>query len=375
MYIVRFLKDWTLPVAMTIGTVLYLLFGFVPALAPAAATLGPCIDVIFPLSVFATLLVTFAKVDFHLMHLCRWHSAVLGAQLLLIAALTGGIVWAAGQEATSLPPTLLPVATALLTCIIAPCASASPVVTAKLGGDLTAMTTFVLLSAVVTAVLIPAVFPLVHPNTGAENVIHHSSFVASEASLQAERVIRHSSFVTRHSLFLTAFLAILQKMATVLLLPLVLGAAIRMGAHHGVRLLTPIYNKIMQTPDLGFYCWAFSLAITAGVTVRNIVHSGASLGMLIAIALLSFAAAAVQFGIGRAIGHRMQAPIESGQAMFQKNTALAIWVAYMYLSPVASIGAGCYVLWQNIINSIELWQRKTLPPPSLLGRERNGDSR
>ena len=30
----------------------------------------------------------------------------------------------------------------------------------------------------------------------------------------------------------------------------------------------------------------------------------------------------------------------------------------MYLSPVASIGAGCYVLWQNIINSIELWQQQ-----------------
>jgi BASS family bile acid:Na+ symporter len=28
----------------------------------------------------------------------------------------------------------------------------------------------------------------------------------------------------------------------------------------------------------------------------------------------------------------------------------------MYLSPVASIGAGCYVLWQNIINSMEIWQ-------------------
>jgi BASS family bile acid:Na+ symporter len=23
---------------------------------------------------------------------------------------------------------------------------------------------------------------------------------------------------------------------------------------------------------------------------------------------------------------------------------------------VASIGAGCYVLWQNIINSLELWE-------------------
>jgi BASS family bile acid:Na+ symporter len=27
----------------------------------------------------------------------------------------------------------------------------------------------------------------------------------------------------------------------------------------------------------------------------------------------------------------------------------------MYLAPVASIGAGCYVLWQNLINSAELW--------------------
>jgi len=35
---------------------------------------------------------------------------------------------------------------------------------------------------------------------------------------------------------------------------------------------------------------------------------------------------------------------------------LSIWVAYMYLNPVSSIGAGCYVLWQNIINSLELWQ-------------------
>jgi BASS family bile acid:Na+ symporter len=36
-------------------------------------------------------------------------------------------------------------------------------------------------------------------------------------------------------------------------------------------------------------------------------------------------------------------------------------VAYTYLNPVASVGAGCYVLWQNIVNSVELWEyrRKT----------------
>ena len=46
--------------------------------------------------------------------------------------------------------------------------------------------------------------------------------------------------------------------------------------------------------------------------------------------------------------------VNAGQGLFQKNTGLAIWVAYIYLSPVASIGAGFYVLWQNIINSIEI---------------------
>ena len=52
--------------------------------------------------------------------------------------------------------------------------------------------------------------------------------------------------------------------------------------------------------------------------------------------------------------------MNSGQALFQKNTALSIWVAYMYLHPVASVGAGCYVLWQNIINSIELWETRRI---------------
>ena len=32
----------------------------------------------------------------------------------------------------------------------------------------------------------------------------------------------------------------------------------------------------------------------------------------------------------------------------QKNTVLAIWMAYTYLNPLSSVGPGSYVLWQNI---------------------------
>ena len=327
MTFIRFIKDWTLPVAIVVGTALYLLFAFVPLLSGAAAVCGPIIDTVFPLSVFATLLVTFAKVDFHRMHLCGWHGMVLAAQLLLVGATVALFVWPEAMGVTGAHQLVLlrSVLLAILTCVIAPCASAAPVVTSKLGGDLTSMTTFALLSALVGSVLLPAVFAYINPQADVR--------------------------------FAAAFATILGRMSVVLLLPLCLGAAIRIGAHHRVRVLTDIYNYIARTPDLGFYCWAFSLAITAGVTVRGIVHSNASLSLLAAVAVGSCCVSWLQWLIGRAIGNRMGAPIESGQAMFQKNTALAIFMASLYLPPIAAVGAGCYVLWQNIINSIELWQQ------------------
>jgi len=74
------------------------------------------------------------------------------------------------------------------------------------------------------------------------------------------------------------------------------------------------------------------------------------------IAVLSLILCFVLFLTGRFIGRHLGDEIDSGQALFQKNTALSIWVAYTYLNPVASVGAGCYVLWQNIVNSVELWE-------------------
>ncbi|MCR4994515.1 MAG: transporter [Bacteroidales bacterium] len=308
----HFLKNWTLPVAITVGTVMYLLFAFTPSLAPASVVLGPFFDALLPITIFFTLFVTFSKVDFHLMRLGRWQWAVVAAQLAAVALL----LMAIGYVESRFDVKVKLLFEAVLICVIAPCASAAPVVTAKLDGDLTQMTTFVLFSSIVTSLLIPAVFPLIEPHAGAT--------------------------------FVSAFLIILRKLATVLLLPLVLGAIVR----HWVK---PLYSWFVRTPDLGFYCWSVSLSITSGITVKNIVHSEAGIGLLIGIALLSLVTAVAQFRLGRAIGGAFREPICAGQAMFQKNTGLAIWIAYTYLTPIASIGAGCYVLWQNMINSYELW--------------------
>lgn len=314
--LISFCKEWTLPVAIAVGTVVYLVFYSVPALDEAGDALLPVVNTVFPLSVFMTLFVTFCKVDYHQLLPHRWHAGILSAQVLLVL-----LTIAACLYAGSLP---LPLPTeqrrlvfeAMLTCIIGPAASASPVVAGKLGGSINTMTTFTLISAIASAVMIPTVFPLL------EQTVHVD--------------------------FLTAFLVILEKVAFVLLLPLVLGWVMQ---HR----LPTVTRRLAAMPNLSFYCWAVSLSITTGVTVRNIVHSDAPPALLVWIAAASFALCFVQFAVGRAIGRWLGEETNAGQALFQKNTALSIWVSYMYLNPVASVGAGCYVLWQNIVNSAEIY--------------------
>lgn len=313
MNILRFAKNWTLPLAIMTGSAFYFMFARVPALQPAAAIFGPAFDVLFPLSVFFTLLATFSKVDFHHMRPARWQLVVSLLQILFAAIVVALVAVARLQGESRL------LAEAALTCIIAPCASAAPVVTGKLGGNLHQMTLYVLLSSLMASVVIPLLFPLL------------------------ER--------TADVGFFSAFLHILQRLFVVIILPLGLGWVVR---HY----VPPLYRFVVAHSDLPFYLWAFSLTITTGITVRNIVHAQASARLIGLIALGALAVCLVQFAAGRMVGRRSGHTVEAGQGLGQKNTAMAIWVTSVYLHPVASLGPGCYVLWQNLVNSYELWKKR-----------------
>jgi BASS family bile acid:Na+ symporter len=65
-----------------------------------------------------------------------------------------------------------------------------------------------------------------------------------------------------------------------------------------------------------------------------------------------------QFLAGRKIGKRYDKTVTGGQGLGQKNTVLTIWMALSYLDPISSIGPGAYVLWQNIVNSYQLWRKQ-----------------
>ena len=312
MDIVRFLKDWTLPVAMGTGAVIYLVFAFTPQLDEAARFFDPIMAAILPLFMFLVLFVTFCKVDFHKLRPVAWHFWVGVFQLIIIGLLMAVILQfrLAGDK--------LVLTEALMMCVIAPCATAAAVVTQKLGGSLEQMTTYTFLSNFITVLLVPVCFPLIEPSA--------------------------------HITFWAAFVKILYEVFLVLIVPMLLAYIVKHYLHR-------LHQKIVAVKDLSYYLWACSLLIVTGTTVKNIVHAQASVWLLTAIALLGLVVCVVQFSVGRYIGHFFQHTQEAGQALGQKNTAFAIWLSVAYLNPLSSVGPGCYILWQNIINSIEIWQK------------------
>ena len=316
MNIIRIIKDWTLPMAMTAGAVVYLIFAFTPALDEASRFFAPIMETILPVFMFLILFVTFCKVDFKKLLPVAWHLWVGVFQVLFIGILMAVILMSLHREGTTEIRLLLE---AILMCVISPCATAAAVVTQKLGGSLEQMTTYTFLSNFTTVLLVPFCFPLIEP--------------------------------TVHMEFWPAFLKILHEVFIVLIVPMFFAYIVK---HYMKRL----HAKIIAVRDLSYYLWACSLLIVTGTTVKNIVHAEAAIWLLLAIAFSGMVVCVVQFAVGRYIGHFFDHTQEAGQALGQKNTAFAIWLSSAYLNPLSSVGPGCYILWQNIINSVEIWQKR-----------------
>lgn len=310
MQLIRLLKDWTLPVAIATGCVVYMIFALVPQLDTFATCAAPMFDTLLPMFMFLVLFVTFCKVDFRRLRPVAWHWWLGAFQVFGVGVVMAAVI------AFSLKGNRLILAEALLTCIISPCASAAPVVTQKLGGNLEEMTTYTFLSNFITALMIPVCFPLLDGG--------------------------------REMHFLAAFALILYKVFMVLVVPMLLAYVVK---HHAKRLC----RRIVSVKDLSYYLWGCSLLIVSGTTMKNIFHADTTLRFLLLIAAGSLLLCIFQFTCGRTIGRGFGETINAGQGLGQKNTAFAIWIACTYLSPLSAVGPGCYILWQNIINSIEIW--------------------
>lgn len=309
MGIIKFVKEWTLPCAMVFGACVYLLFTEIPALVPVGETAGPWFIDILPALIFSTLYVTFCKIRLYDLRLHTWH---VWLQIIRIAM--AAVLVAAARRAGD--PTLRIVFEGAFACVICPTASAAAVVTEKLGGSIASMTVYTLIDNTVTALLVPLFFPMLE---------------------------KHADVT-----FMSSFATILQRTAVVLILPFVCAMATR-------RWLPRAAKAVKDCRNLGFYFWAVNLSIVMGMTLHNIFTAGIGWLSMTALVIVPLVATFVLFGVGKAVGRRYGDSVDGGQALGQKNTGVGIWLVMVYLNPVVAIAPCAYVVWQNLLNSWQLW--------------------
>lgn len=308
----QFLKNWTMPIAMLTGATAYLLFAHVALLAPIKPFVHSTVSMLTPTLIFIMLFLTFCKVSIHELRPRRWHL------WLILFQVASCLLMASLLFITSHMPHRV-VIQAAMACLICPTATAAAVITGKLGGNASSLTTYTILSNITTAIVVPTLFPLVEPHEGLN--------------------------------FWPAFWVILGKVFPLLICPFI--------AAMFVRLFLPKLKQLLASwHDLAFYLWSIALAIVVGQTIRSIVNSQAEATTLLAISAAGLVSCIVQFLLGKLIGGHYNDRISGGQALGQKNTVFAIWMAYTYLTPLSSLGPGSYVLWQNMFNSWQLWRKR-----------------
>lgn len=309
----NFLKNWTLPIAMLTGVLGYFIFANFAFLEPTKPFLNTFLAYLMPFLIFTQLLLTFCKIDPQDLMPRVWHG------WLLLIQLFSASLFAAFLLFVDMDGSYREVLEGAMVCLICPTATAAAVITGKLGGSASSLTTYTLLSNILAAIAVPLIFPLVEPHTD----------------------------IT----FIIAFLKILGKVFPLLLFPFILACFFR-------QFLPKVHQFLLGFKDLAFYLWGVALTIVMAQTVRSLVNSDAPISVEIWLAVAGLLTCVIQFILGKKIGSIYSDRISAGQALGQKNTVLAIWMAYTYLNPLSSVAPGSYVLWQNIFNSWQLWKKR-----------------
>jgi BASS family bile acid:Na+ symporter len=292
---------------------------------------------ILPWLIFFMLFFTFCKVNPLDLRLHKWHWVVLVTQIVLSLGSYIGVYLLTGNRI---------LAQGLMLCFIMPTATAAPIIAGKMGGSIQNLTTFTLLSNFATAIIVPAVFPLVNP-------------LAEKA-------------------FWPSFLLILRHISPLLLGPFFSAWALRLLYKWRTKNEFVLPVKLAVIP---FYLWVCSIVVlTAVVTNTTILNFHAQLSNMLILLACSFFICLLQFGLGKYIGYKLPAAskghdyqdvlinpaaapktmegvssITAGQAFGQKNTSLGVWMAQTYLNPLATLGAAAYIIWQNLFNSVQLF--------------------
>lgn len=287
------IKPWMMPIAMITGA-------FFHEAISAVAFLAPYL-------IFAMLLITFCKIRLGDVRIGRMVWMLLGVQIVVSLAVYIAIA--------PLNPT---VAQGVFICIFCPTATAAPVITQMLGGSIARLVSYSLVSNAAVALTAPILFA--YMGDGTVNL-------------------------------LSATLSIARHVVPLILAPLAVSIALQ-------KAVPSLHRQLARRQSISFYLWALSLIIVVGRAMNFILAEPAgAIPEMIALALLALVACVCQFIAGRRIGARYGDKISGAQGLGQKNTVLAIWMALTYLAPMSSVAPAAYIIWQNTINSGQLFYK------------------
>ena len=289
------LRTVSMPVGMIIGALLCRQIVAVDAFTGGYIT---------PVMIFAMLFFTYCRVDITKMRVTMMHFWLFAAQIVgAIAVYT--LCQPLGQT----------IAQGAMICALAPIAMAAVVIGGMLGANIENMTTYSLLCNIATAFVAP--FMLSWVGNG-------------ECTL----------------------MQILQKVAPLLVAPFVAGQLCRL-------LLPKVAGWVADHSRVSFYIWLVSLTIVVGRTTAFVIdHIVTEATTEIILAVVAGVICIAQFALGRKIGAKFGDRVAGGQSLGQKNTILAVWMAQSFLNPLSCVAPTAYIIWQNIVNSYQIYKKK-----------------
>ncbi len=290
----RNVRTIAMPSAMVVGALLC---------RPITALETASHQMITPTLIFLMLFVTFCRVSPKQMKPSMLHVWLLAFQIVMCVAVY-----------LLLKPLDDVVAQGAMVCILAPVAMAAVVIAGMLGANVATMATYSLICNMAIALVAPAI--LTFTGTGE-----------------------------------CTFAQILARIAPLLVGPF--------AAAQFCRFVFPKLAKwIGEHGQISFYMWLMSLLVIIGRTTCFIIDlHDASISTELWLAFVALVICLGQFKVGRMLGRRYGDPPAGGQSLGQKNTVLAVWMAQSFLNPVSSIAPTAYIVWQNFVNTYQIYRK------------------
>ncbi|MED9995485.1 MAG: transporter [Paludibacteraceae bacterium] len=307
----QFIKNWSLPIVMCLGVLLYIIAHALQLPTAVKDSINNGIKIVQPALIFSMLYLSFCKIDFSQLRLKAWHGYLLLVQIGTMALLSTVLHFMPHTNGFILLE-------CMLACFICPTATASVVIVEKLKGNPATLLMYNILINLSVAVTVPIFIPL---------------FVQNEVG------------------FLETFTSIVKQVCPVLMIPLILARLTN-------RFLPTLRDKIRKAKDLAFYLWMIALALAMATASRAFAHTDIDALTVLGIMAITAFTCLLQFFIGRKIGKPFGDSISAGQALGQKNTVFVIWLAYTFMDPICAVAGGFYSIWHNTVNSIQLYRNK-----------------